>query len=176
METTVNRLPCATCRRRKVRCSKTQPCTNCARAGIDCYYEDQSNASGDTGPVNAEIMKRLVQLQDSIKRLTKDPDNRAQPYHDEPVVINKSVNDGGVAGSYEGQPGLENIVKTIEDSVHELDRVKERENRSSHTGKLCFRDAQARYIRETFWAGLYEEVSIISTTGYKSLICLIRWP
>ncbi|CRG86515.1 putative transcriptional regulatory protein C139,03 [Talaromyces islandicus] len=46
----------------------------------------------------------------------------------------------------------------MEDSVQEINSVNTRGKRPSHAGKLCFRDAQARYIRETFWAGLYEEV------------------
>jgi hypothetical protein len=113
-------------------------------------------------------MKRLVHLQDSINRLTTGPDNRTQTYQSEPVEISNAVNPGGVPGSYKGQSSLEIILKKMEDSVQELNNVNSREKWSSHTGKLCFRDAQARYIRETFWAGLYEEVTIISSTGYNS--------
>jgi hypothetical protein len=164
METTANRLPCATCRRRKVRCSKTRPCTNCARTGIDCYYE--SNSSGDAGPVNADLMERLLHLQDSVQRLTTGPDNSAQTHRDDPVI--KPVNGVRVAGSSEGQSDLENIIKMMEDSLQGLDCVNGREKQSSRTGKLCFRDAQARYIRETFWAGLYEEVSVNPSTGYSN--------
>lgn len=170
MEVTVNHLPCATCRRRKVRCSKTQPCTNCARTGIDCFYEDQSNSSGVAGHVNADLMKRLVHLQDSIKRLAESSNDTTHTHRDDPVEIeiSKPVNGGSIAGSFEGQPDLENIIKMMEDSAQGLYSVNEQEKQPSHTGKLCFRDAQARYIRETFWAGLYEEVSVVSFTGYSS--------
>lgn len=166
MESTANRLPCSTCRRRKVRCSKTQPCTNCARTGIDCHYEDQSNSSGDAGTVNADLMKRLVHLQNSIKILAEGSNGITQTRRDDPIEIEmtKPVNQG----SFEGQPGLENIIKMMEDSIQGLHSANKREKQLSHTGKLCFRDAQARYIRETFWAGLYEEVSIVIFTGHSS--------
>jgi hypothetical protein len=103
-------------------------------------------------------MERLLHLQDSVQRLTTGPDNSAQTHRDDPVI--KPINEGRVAESSEGQSGLENIIKMMEDSLQGLASVNGREKQPSHTGKLCFRDAQARYIRETFWAGLYEEVSV----------------
>ncbi|EED17483.1 conserved hypothetical protein [Talaromyces stipitatus ATCC 10500] len=144
METPIKNLPCATCRRRKVRCSKTQPCTNCARAKIDCHYNE--DPTGDTSSVNADLLRRLMNLQDSITKLTKGPRNTDQSLHDSSV--------SGVR--------VESIINTLEDSLRRLHRINERENQSSHTGKLCFRDAHTRYIKETFWAGLYDEVESLS--------------
>lgn len=171
MEQTIsvaNRLPCTTCRRRKVRCSKTRPCTNCVKAGIDCHYERESRSplsslTGDTSPVvNVELVSRVARLQDSIKRLSMHPETGAQVPLDQSGGNNKLDEGGRLSGNFEGQQALANLITMMEDCVQELQNVNERENSPSPTGKLCFRDGHTRYVRETFWAGLYEEVSVMA--------------
>ncbi|OKL63379.1 hypothetical protein UA08_02130 [Talaromyces atroroseus] len=158
MEKTIsepNRLPCATCRRRKVRCSKTQPCTNCAKAGIECHYEresrpDFSSPLGGSAPVDVELVNRITRLQESVIRVSNHPERSTRS------SLGQSV------GSAEGQPALANIVSVLENCVKDLENISTRGNPQNHTGKLCFRNAQAAYVKETFWAGLYEEVESLS--------------
>lgn len=52
--------PCSACRRRKVRCDKAQPCTNCIRHGVSCIYE-----------VTRESVMSQQLLQDRVERLER---------------------------------------------------------------------------------------------------------
>ena len=60
--------PCIACRKRKVKCSKTRPCSNCARAKQLCNY-DGDEAGPDTarqsieGSADGEVRERLARLE-----------------------------------------------------------------------------------------------------------------
>jgi hypothetical protein len=63
---------CAACRRRKVKCDKVNPCSNCTRSGIECDYPPRKRARRrprktlDTDGLSvreAELIKRLNKLE-----------------------------------------------------------------------------------------------------------------
>jgi hypothetical protein len=63
---------CAACRRRKVKCDKVNPCSNCTKSGIECDYPPRKRAPRrprktlDTDGLSireAELIKRLNKLE-----------------------------------------------------------------------------------------------------------------
>lgn len=56
--------PCNACRRRKVRCDKTNPCSNCVRHDITCTYDTRRET-------NVGVATTQLQLQERVERLEK---------------------------------------------------------------------------------------------------------
>ncbi|KAJ9409791.1 transcriptional regulator family: Fungal Specific TF [Paecilomyces variotii] len=62
---------CQMCNRRKVRCSKSQPCTNCVKSKTDCVFPGPGRAPRrKKRPLKAELVARLDKLEEKIKGLT----------------------------------------------------------------------------------------------------------
>lgn len=61
---------CTTCRRRKVKCDKKQPCGNCTKAHIDCIFPAPGRAPRKPRkPQDAELMDRLRKLEGVVQSL-----------------------------------------------------------------------------------------------------------
>ncbi|KAJ5122007.1 hypothetical protein N7526_008944 [Penicillium atrosanguineum] len=67
---------CVTCRRRKVRCNKRSPCSNCIKAGTDCIFPPPGRAPRKSKrPPDAELLSRLRRLEGVIEHLSgKNPE------------------------------------------------------------------------------------------------------
>lgn len=62
---------CVTCRRRKVRCNKRSPCSNCVKAGIDCVFPPPGRAPRKSKrPADAALLSRLRRLEGVIEHLS----------------------------------------------------------------------------------------------------------
>ncbi|KAJ4146448.1 hypothetical protein NW754_001914 [Fusarium falciforme] len=78
----LNPRSCVTCRRRKVRCDKQMPCSNCRRAQIPCVFPAPGRAprqprprDPNAPPKNSsqreiELMKRLRKLEGIVEELS----------------------------------------------------------------------------------------------------------
>ncbi|PWY72353.1 hypothetical protein BO70DRAFT_389413 [Aspergillus heteromorphus CBS 117.55] len=63
---------CITCRRRKVRCNKKTPCSNCVKAGIQCIFPPPGRAPRKSKrPQDAELLSRLRRLEGVIEHLSE---------------------------------------------------------------------------------------------------------
>ncbi|EAW20262.1 Zn(II)2Cys6 transcription factor domain-containing protein [Aspergillus fischeri NRRL 181] len=60
-------ISCALCRRRKVRCDRAHPCSNCSRADILCIYPERRKRSRQTKePAMEEILRRISRVERTI--------------------------------------------------------------------------------------------------------------
>lgn len=75
---------CATCRRRKVRCDRRDPCSGCIRSNIECVFPERAQrakrsrataarlAEADSGSsrlkANHELLDRLQKLEDLVRK------------------------------------------------------------------------------------------------------------
>ncbi|KAK2749673.1 hypothetical protein FQN57_005895 [Myotisia sp. PD_48] len=69
---------CVTCRRRKVRCNKLQPCSNCVKAKIECVFPSPGRAPRKSKkPRDSELLARLRSLESIVQNLngTTDTDH-----------------------------------------------------------------------------------------------------
>ncbi|KAL4741879.1 fungal-specific transcription factor domain-containing protein [Aspergillus similis] len=143
---------CVTCRRRKVRCNKRSPCSNCVRAGVECIFPPPGRAPRrlKRPPAeNAELLSRLRQLENIVETAiantntqllppqqhsdcsSGDPPERSQTAHDEAET---EVQRCPVSGRRTQQP-LE----------HEF-------------GRLVIEDNRSRYVSNRFWASLGDQI------------------
>ncbi|ATY62339.1 C6 transcription [Cordyceps militaris] len=56
---------CQLCRKKKAKCSRQQPCSQCVKSGVDCVYEDKRAKGG----VKIGVIERLSQRIDTIEHM-----------------------------------------------------------------------------------------------------------
>ncbi|KAL3432390.1 fungal-specific transcription factor domain-containing protein [Aspergillus tetrazonus] len=144
---------CITCRRRKVRCNKRSPCSNCARAGVECIFPPPGRAARrlKRPPAeNADLLSRLRQLENIVETAIantntqpfplqrhSDRSSGESPEHSQPAQNESEteVQRCPVSGLPIQQPPLE----------HEF-------------GRLVIEDNRSRYVSNRFWASLGDEI------------------
>lgn len=66
---------CYLCNRKKIRCSKTAPCTHCVRLGLDCVFPGPGRAPRrKKRPLKAELVSRLKSLEQELTERTGGSD------------------------------------------------------------------------------------------------------
>lgn len=138
----LNPRSCVTCRRRKVRCNKENPCSNCVRAGIDCIFPGPGRAPRRSRkPPDAELLARLKRLEGVVTSLGVE------------VGGDGSIRDKPVPGSPE-QAGKE-------DAVEREERMQQQKRQSidKHLGRLVISDDRSRYVSNQFWASMGDEIA-----------------
>ncbi|KAH8652250.1 fungal-specific transcription factor domain-containing protein [Xylariales sp. PMI_506] len=63
---------CAHCTRRKVRCDKTDPCSNCAKAQIQCTYEARAVSRPRKRAADEDLMARISRYEDLMRKHNVD--------------------------------------------------------------------------------------------------------
>ncbi|KAF2237244.1 hypothetical protein EV356DRAFT_511953 [Viridothelium virens] len=168
----LNPRSCVTCRRRKVKCDKKHPCSNCVRAHIDCIYPAPGRAPRKVKKsTDGDLMDRLRRLEGIMKSLEPE------------IEEHHSVNGNSRQGSKSDVPVLNH-----RDSIHSLngekawspvappddspdatadsnlpDNDKDPVNREfeNRFGRLVIHEGKSRYVNNSFWASLSGEVEDI---------------
>lgn len=168
---TLNPRSCVTCRKRKVKCDKVHPCNNCTRNHIECVFPAPGRAPRKVRKVadgrDKELLERLRRLEGVVKGMgvevpgeekeySKDPDSRAsmepRPQTDA-AVSQMEVNGGSISRPASG----------FFDDIDHKDKTKwveERQDRNfeNRFGRLVVNEGKSRYINNSFWANLSNEV------------------
>lgn len=139
----LNPRSCITCRRRKVKCDKKQPCSNCARAKIECIFPGPGRAPRKSRkPPDGELMERLRRLEGVVQTLN------AQVEEHEHEAADKDKSGGcGPGGASECPYDSASVV--VDHSVEGLE---------TRFGRLVVDQGRSRYINNSFWASLNNEV------------------
>jgi hypothetical protein len=148
---------CVTCRRRKVRCNKRCPCSNCARAGIECTYPPPGRAPRKTKrPQDAELLARLRRLEGVIEHLSEK--NAAAAVQRSPEQQQANV----PAATQERPAYVPPSTETEENGgcPFNLDPKKplQPHNLQHEFGRLVIDEGRSRYVSNRFWASLGDEV------------------
>lgn len=157
--------PCIACRKRKVKCSKTRPCSNCARAKQHCLY-DGDEAGPDIvkqsieGYGDGEVRERLARLE-KLMEVMMGGESRGVPTRRSPEI-----------------PGAPRVAAANDALSHLLHRPSASPSlsQSSHTkttpaietssapvGQILFKELHSAYSDSDFWAGLVAEVGSSQT-------------
>ncbi|KAL1632777.1 hypothetical protein SLS58_011324 [Diplodia intermedia] len=160
----LNPRSCVTCRRRKVKCDKKHPCTNCSKARIECIFPAPGRAPRKARkPPDAELLDRLRKLEGMVKTLggATVEDGNAQPAEEgetpeppkevrrEPQVfvgMKPPHNpDSEECAKYRYLPPEDKTIAGLE----------------TRFGRLVVDEGRSRYINSSFWASLNNEVEDI---------------
>lgn len=186
----LNPRSCVTCRRRKVRCDKQMPCSNCRRAQIPCVFPAPGRArrqprskDPNAPPKNSsqremELMKRLRKLEGIVEDLSgqievesggKGPSSASSP---EAVHGTQSVPLDQSTSFATRHPS--NVSTTIapfggsprgSDAASVQSEPVHKHDLNRKFGRLVLNDQNGarRYVSNGFWAKLNDEVTSLFT-------------
>lgn len=141
--------PCKTCRRRKVRCSKTEPCGHCQRAGIACEYDEGDEAMSTR---TAQVLSRRVsELEALVHKYQQERTNFAS---DRNVSSTKATQG---SAPMQSPFAAERIMHELSSNGPALGQTP-RDLETRLNGKLVLDGPMSRHVLGSFWASMYEEV------------------
>lgn len=154
-ERTLNPRSCVTCRRRKVRCDKLHPCANCTRAHIECVFPAPGRAPRKTRKIgegrDKELLDRLRRLEGVVKGLGVDVPSSLDT--DSKTTAKKHTFDPENAEKVEEEEHRKAVLDSSK-WVEELSAGRF-ENKF---GRLVVNEGKSRYVNNSFWANLSNEV------------------
>ena len=142
-------LSCVSCRQRKVKCDKAQPCSACQRSKIDCVFPPRlrlpRGRQGGFRARNAEIARRLNRLEGLVERLGGEN------------ALTECL-----AGGEAGTEGPE-IYVGIAEQGSQSGPLAKGNSRSSppRDPKPIVQADGSRYLSSDFWTSLGDEVSSV---------------
>ena len=155
----VNPRSCTTCRKRKVRCDKKHPCSNCSKAGAECIFPGPGRAPRRSRkPPDTELLARLRRLEGVVQNLGKGLDEDGDILEVEAEVETTKLQevDGENRKGYAQQHDADGIFR-----LHSASYNKKESQMIKEFGRLKVEGGRSRYVSNTFWVSLSEEVSSI---------------
>lgn len=154
----INPRSCTTCRKRKVRCDKKHPCSNCHKAGIECIFPRPGRAPRRSKkPPDSELLARLRRLEGVVQSLGKGVDGEdLSPDHAEGgegrnAGEGDATNPQGNSGRPQGATlRCTSGRKALTDTT----------GLEKEMGRLVVGDGRSRYMSNNFWASLTSEVGV----------------
>ena len=157
---------CVICRRRKVRCDKQNPCSNCRKANIACTFPSTDrpprwarrlerltkNAAASDAPASqgtdAGVTKVMDRLQ-SLEGLVKDLKGQLQQAQ-------------AAATPNSGSSGLGSPGRSPRDRVRDAQKqpsiASNTSDEQKHFGRLVKVGSRSRYVSSGFWSRVNDEV------------------
>ncbi len=145
--------PCTICRRRKVKCDKLRPCSNCVRAKQVCTYDTSDSRGDHPGPEGSssqsgdnDLRERLARLEElmATMMMTGHATSRGSP-----EVANQPLNRSSQASKSPTPSRLPSQSHTAPFQAPETDIP---------TGQIVFQEGYSGYFDPDFWPGLIAEV------------------
>lgn len=150
---------CVTCRKRKVRCDKRHPCSNCNKAAIECVFPGPGRAPRRSRkPPDAELLARLRRLEGVVQHLGKNLDEDTETVDDavkeEPLTTEPGEETDTKPGEHEKK-----IPKACGMFNGPQPQKKSVDGMTKEFGRLVVEEGRSRYVSNKFWNSMSEEVS-----------------
>lgn len=174
---TLNPRSCVTCRKRKVKCDKRHPCSNCNRAHVQCIFPAPGRAPRKSKKVgdgrDKELLARLRRLEGVVKGMGVDVDVEAPGQDNEQDKEKSSIRRSGTGApdARISSPLTEQRIASQTEAHNSgagpnesfADKTKwveaQQQGRFEHRfGRLVVNEGKSRYINNSFWANLSNEV------------------
>ncbi|KAF2090122.1 hypothetical protein K490DRAFT_15508, partial [Saccharata proteae CBS 121410] len=150
---------CVTCRKRKVKCDKKHPCTNCTRARIECVFPSPGRAPRKARkPHDAELLERLRKLEGVVQSLGGTAGEGSTQPNDETPTETPKQEHNAVEAQIKANDGSRVCPKGQSYMAPEDTSTTGLEARF---GRLVVDEGRSRYINSSFWASLNNEVEDI---------------
>ena len=134
---------CITCRKRKVKCDKRRPCSNCHRAQITCVFPSSERASRQLKKKSADVeivLARVRKLEGVVQELRKNGGDAVDI--DEVVRGVDGLEGTSEALACEETPPADNSTNHVEEEF----------------GRLVLEEGKSRYGSSALWTSLSEQV------------------
>ncbi|KAJ5972400.1 uncharacterized protein N7479_002318 [Penicillium vulpinum] len=135
-------LSCVTCRRRKVKCNRRDPCSNCVKTGMACVFPTSGRKfQRASKPREIDVINRLKRLEDVVKNIRH------------PIHLETPNPPSDAAG--------EDTITVMEKCP--FDGTDPRATRHKHGspeefGRLIVDNGSSRYISNRLWASLSDQI------------------
>lgn len=164
---------CFTCRRRKVKCDKKNPCENCSKAGTACVFPTTSKRK--FLPPSPELLKTLQMLEKAVKTLNPNAGQSSAGYIPQPqepqTMIGLDQSTHMTSSSPRigvSLPFLENInpprIEAGELSVTSIKPF------SGSGGRLIRDQGKETYLKASFWDAFNLDV-VYGSPSQHSVLC-----
>ena len=169
---TLNPRSCVTCRKRKVKCDKTHPCSNCNRAHIECVFPSPGRAPRKARKMgegrDKELLERLRRLEGVVKGMGVEVPADGKDGSKEGGQAGEQASNGDAMdaekdtnGANEGEK-RKSWAERFYDVDHQ-DKTRWVEDQQqgrfeNRFGRLIVNEGKSRYINNSFWANLSNEV------------------
>ncbi|KAE8442876.1 hypothetical protein EG329_002618 [Mollisiaceae sp. DMI_Dod_QoI] len=178
----LNARSCVTCRRRKVKCDKQNPCSNCTKAGSPCVFPAPGRAPRrprQGGKVvserEAELLKRLRRLEGVVEELSGQVEVEAvkhSPSSENSSLAPRDTESGDassnkattvrVVGMDEGSGNRKQwIARSLKLGGGPPKTAWSPDEAERGVGRLVLDEGKSRYVASPFWASITEEVDEI---------------
>jgi hypothetical protein len=145
----LNPRSCVTCRRRKVRCNKHNPCANCVKAGIECVFPGPGRAPRKSRKApDAELLLRLRKLEGVVHNLGAHVDENG-------VVVSPALAGSADIRARFGEP------RPAGDSPGSDRSDSKRHSIDKQLGRLVINEDRSRYVSNAFWTAMSDEVRLV---------------
>jgi hypothetical protein len=162
---------CVICRRRKVRCDRNTPCSNCVKAKCNCNYPSpgrrvRRKAKADSARHDRTSQSRLLDKVRRLEGIVKDLTEQAiEAPQGSPAGCNLVSDSPQVLQQNPGAEELSPVSSLSNDAGSVSSTVYERPDKVGDPGLLVSSNRGKLYVSGDFWTTLCREVSI---TGSQS--------
>jgi Fungal Zn(2)-Cys(6) binuclear cluster domain len=170
-DSSLNPRSCVTCRRRKVRCNKREPCSNCVKAGIECIFPGPGRAPRKSRrPPDVELLSRLRRLEGVVESLG------GTDAIEKLVSANRS---GDVQPIQQPSPSqapsatLSNVDKP--DIPVKAEVQKELSKTTEEVGRLVIDDTRSLYVSNRLWTSIGDQVSMQNSQCARRAQRIFHW-
>ena len=159
----LNARSCVTCRKRKVKCDKRHPCSNCNKAAIECVFPGPGRAPRRSRkPPDTELLARLRRLEGVVQNLGRGADDEEEEEEEEtptetapPPGQSEPLNKEVKREVYGPNTKCGKIM-----AMHEPGKAEKNTNGiTKEFGRLVVDHQRSRYVSNKFWTSLSEEVA-----------------
>ncbi|PNY24354.1 transcriptional regulatory protein [Tolypocladium capitatum] len=187
----LNPRSCVTCRRRKVRCDKQMPCSNCRRALIPCVFPAPGRAPRQQRPKDpnatpknssqreVELIKRLRKLEGIVEELSGQIEVESggrlasSVGSPDPAPVNLVSSDGlpqrSLSDSLDMAPAISPGSKDADSPGESTYEATKRRDMQKNFGHMVLDDTRgtSRYVSSAFWSKLNDELNAIREETQK---------
>ena len=153
----LNPRSCVICRRRKVRCNKQYPCSNCAKAKVQCVFPAPERAKRrPRKPPDSEMLVRLRRLEGVIQGM-------GMSVEDELAASNGEGPPTGPGGDASQMPQGGPQSSAMREAMSQIQAPQSPDASSNGDlnndfSRLVVNEGRSRYVNNRFWATLGNEV------------------
>ncbi|KAL8764102.1 MAG: hypothetical protein Q9184_000244 [Pyrenodesmia sp. 2 TL-2023] len=150
---------CVTCRKRKVRCDKRHPCSNCNKAAIECVFPGPGRAPRRSRKApDAELLARLRRLEGVVQHLGKNLDEETEKSGDG-VKEEPMTSELGEETDIKPRKDEKKIPKACGMFNGPQPRKKSVDGMTKEFGHLVVEEGRSRYVSNKFWNSMSEEIA-----------------
>jgi hypothetical protein len=161
----LNAKSCVTCRKRKVKCDKRHPCSNCNKAAIECVFPGPGRAPRRSRkPPDTELLARLRRLEGVVQSLGKGVDENGETIIEDANVESLKPQATQTNGAMKAEPpkncgiiGAHDVHPEWPPETRKGD--KGTDGMVKEFGRLVVDEGRSRYVSNKFWNSLSEEVA-----------------